>query len=417
MGSNGSGNLSWSNGSERVSIKWNGSFRLSQDERDVVWMSDGASLAISDGLILASKVELRGVDGRVERTFRRNGLRRDWEPEGRLFLAGALEKMIRQSGFFARDRVARFLKQGGPDTVLNEIDRLSDSSYVRRVYYSELVKQAELSEPLLTRILQRVPNEVTSNYDKSTLFTQIVKLPAATDAHRASVARAVKSISSNYDQRRALTAVMEHQPVAPTVAAAVLDATATVGSNYDRAEILIDVAQRGGLTAATSGAFMNLVRTMGSSYDQRRVLTAVTAQGNVPDTVAVDALKSAGAITGSHDKSETLMKLADRGGLTDASADAFFQSVSEISSSYDLSRVLRKVVDMPAVSAKLLDGVLRTAPRIGSGHDRANLLEAVASRHKVEGPARELYVSATRGMGSHDENRALAALVRSETRR
>lgn len=39
-------------------------------------MSDGASLTIADDVLLASKVERRDVDGRVERTFRRNGLRR-----------------------------------------------------------------------------------------------------------------------------------------------------------------------------------------------------------------------------------------------------------------------------------------------------------------------------------------------------
>jgi len=64
--------------------------------------------------------------------------------------------------------------------------------------------------------------------------------------------------------------------------------------------------------------------------------------------------------------------MVDRGGVTDASLDAFFQSVSEITSSYDKQRVLQRVVDR---------------------------------------------LSATRGLGSHDEHRALAALVRSEVRR
>jgi hypothetical protein len=58
--------------------------------------------------------------------------------------------------------------------------------------------------------------------------------------------------------------------------------------------------------------------------------------------------------------------------------------------------------------------VLRTATRISSSYDRANLLEAIASRHKLTGTSRQLYVDATAGMGSFDGNRALAALVRSE---
>ena len=121
-------------------------------------------------------------------------------------------------------------------------------------------------------------------------------------------------------------------------------------------------------------------------------------------------------MSSSHDQSETLLKLIDRGGLTDGSAETFFQAASQISSSYDLSRVLRRVVDQQSMSDRILEGVLRTAMRIGSSHDRANLLEAMASRGKVQGTARQLYVDATKGMGSFDGNRALAALVRAEGR-
>jgi hypothetical protein len=197
---------------------------------------------------------------------------------------------------------------------------------------------------------------------------------------------------------------------------AVLDATSGVSSNYDRAEILLNVADRGGLTPATSNAFMGLVRTMASSHDQRRVLSAVTAQGNLPEAVAVEALKSTSAISGSYDKTETLIRLMDRGGLSDGAADTFFQSAAEVTSSYDLSRILKRVTEQP-MTQKVLEGVLRTSARISGAHDRANLLEAVASKMKIEGQARELYISATRGLGSYDENRALAALVRAEVRR
>jgi hypothetical protein len=409
--------MSWSNDGEKVNIKWTGTFRLSEDEKDISWIEDGGHLSISDGIVFKSSIELRGVNGKVERTFWKNGFRRDYEPEGRVFLAAALDKLIRHSGVFARDRVARFLKQGGPDAVLAEITRLSDSSYVRRIYYTELAKQAELSEPLVTRILQRVPSELGSDYDKATLLIALAKLPAITEAHRVLVARAAGSISSDYDQRRTLAAIMAVQPLPAALAAAVLEATASITSSYDRSLVLKDVAGRGGLTPATSAAFMNLVNSMSSSYDKRRVLSAVSAGGARSDAVTIDVIKSAGGISSSHDQSETLLGLLDRTGLSDGSADAFFAAASKISSSHDLSRVLRRVVDQSTASERILEGVLRTAARISSSHDRANLLEAVATRAKVTGPSRELYISATRGMGPHDENRVLAALVRAEGRR
>ena len=413
LGERGSGNMTWSNNGDKLSVKWSGGFRLSDDEKDIASVDDGATVSIADN---SARVELRGRNGMVERTFTRNGSRRDWEPEGRAFLAAAIDKMIRHNAAFAKVRVARFLKQGGPEAVLAEIARLGDSSYVRRVYYTELAAQAQLSESLLGRILQRVPAELRSDYDKATLLTTIVKQPAITDAHRVLIARAVTSIGSDYDQRRTLAAAMQTPAVSAPVAAAVLEGAATIGSTYDRSLVLSELAQRGGLTPATSAAFMSLVKSMGSSYDQRRVLTAVAAQGSLPDAVAADAIRSAGAITSSYDQAETLIKLIDRGGVTDASADSFFQAAAQVSSSYDLTRVLKRLVDRPAMSERVLEGVLRAAAKISSNHERANLLEAVAGRTKIAGTSRELFLAATRGMSEHDENRALASLVKGERR-
>jgi beta-lactamase regulating signal transducer with metallopeptidase domain len=416
IGSQGSGNMTWSDGGQKLSVKWRGAFRLSDDEKDIASMEDGATLTIADGLVFKSELQLRGVNGRIERTFSKNGSRREYEPEGRAFLAAALDRLIKNSALFAKERVAKFLKRGGPDAVLAEIDRLGDSSYTHRIYYTELARQAELSASLLTRMLQRAPAEMSSDYDKATLFITIARLPAVNESHRVQVALAAKSISSDYDERRTLAAIMDLRPLPPSVAAAVLDAAGSISSSYDRSLVLTEVAERGGLTPATTTAFMSLVRSMSSSYDQRRVLTTVSKQGALPAAVATEAIKSAGSMSSSYDQAETMIKLIDSDSLNDASAEAFFLSASQISSSYDLSRVLRRVVDHSAMSDRILEGVLRAAAHVGGSHERANLLEAVANRARVNGNARQFYVAAAKGLGSFDENRALAALVRSEVR-
>lgn len=410
--------MTWSNDGERFSLKWTGAFRVSDDEKGIDWVEEGATVTITDGVIQTSRIELRGTGGGVERQYFRNGMRRDYEPEGRLFLAAAIDKLIRHSGAFAKERVARFLKRGGPDAVLAAIDQLSDSSYVRRVYYTELLKQAPPSEGLLGQVLQRVPNELKSDYDKATLLTQAAQLSSMNDMHRVAIARAVKTISSDYDQRRTLTAILTTRPLAPPVAAAVLDSTASIGSNYDRAQVLVTVAENGGLTAATAPAFMALVRTMSSSYDQRRVFAAVSAQSSLGDAVGIEAIRAVGVISSPYDRSTALIEIIERGGLTDASAQAFFESASGIGSSYELSRVLRKAIAHPSSpSDRIVESVLRMAPKIGGSHDRATVLIAAATRGRLSAEGRQLYVAASNGLGNHDENRALAALVRAEGRR
>ena len=416
-GVRGSGNMTWSDNGESISVRWSGAFRLNDDETDIEWIENGATVTVTDGVIFRSRVDLRGTASGIERNYSRNGLRRDYEPEGRAFLTAAIDRLIRHSGAFAKDRVARFLKRGGPDAVLAQIDRLSDSSYVRRVYYSELLKQAPLTDALLTNVLDRVTREISSNYDKATVFTQAAALPAVTDAHRVAIARAVKSISSSYDQRRSLTAIATATPLAAAVAAAVVDAAGSISSNHDRAEVLIAVAEHGGVTGATAPAFMERVRTTSSSHDQRRVLTAVTAHAPLTDAVGVEIARTIGAITSSHDQSSMLITLVDRGGLTDGSAQAFFDSAARVSSSHDMARVLRKVIERSPDNDRVVAGVLKLAAKVSSSHDRANVLIDVATRSRVAGEMRQLYVAAATGLGNHDENRALAALVRAEGRR
>lgn len=409
--------MSWSSNGEKFSVKWTGAFRLSADEKNIDWVEEGASVSVSDGILFVDRVTVTGLSGgRVERTYYKSGLRREFEPEGRVFLAGALNRLIRHSGAFARQRVARFLEQGGPDAVFAEIDRLADSSYVRRVYYSELLKQTQVTGPVLARVLQRVPGEIRSDYDQATLLTQAAALPAVTDAHRVAMAKAVSAISSDYDQRRTLAAIMSTTPISAAVAAAVLDASSSISSNYDRANVLTQVAERGGLTGATSAAFMTQVKSMSSSYDQRRVLTAVAKQPSLGDAVGTEAVRAVGAMGSSYDQSTTLINLVERGALTDASAEAFFESAGRISSSHDLSRVLQSVIGQGTLSDRLLEGTLRTAAKVSSSHDRANLLVDVVKRAPLTGTARKLYIAAADGLGSHDENRVLAALVRAEGR-
>jgi hypothetical protein len=67
------------------------------------------------------------------------------------------------------------------------------------------------------------------------------------------------------------------------------------------------------------------------------------------------------------------------------------------------------------MSDRVLTGVLRAAAGLASAHERTTLLVDIAGRQALTGQARELYIEATRGMGSeHYQNRALAALVRAE---
>ncbi len=57
---------------------------------------------------------------------------------------------------------------------------------------------------------------------------------------------------------------------------------------------------------------------------------------------------------------------------------------------------------------------MRVTPKVSGSHERANVLIDVATRGRLSAEGRQLYLAASNGLGNHDENRVLAALVRAE---
>jgi beta-lactamase regulating signal transducer with metallopeptidase domain len=448
--SRGEGSFSWNNNGERLSVKWTGPFRLSEDERDIAWIEEGARVTISDGWVFADRIELRGLaGGGIDRQFYRSGFRRDFEADGRPFLVNAIARMIR-AGMFARDRVARFLSRGGPDAVLAEIDRIGgDSNHLKRVYYTALLQQATLTPPQLAKVLERVTRDITSDYDKSTTLVRVLQEGAISPDQAVAVARAARGIRSSYEQRRLLMALMESVTPTPAIAGAILESAATIDSSYDRSQVLSALARKGGVTTETSAAFMAAVTAMSSSYEQRRVLATLAQSATLSDQVAADGVKaassiasahdrrqvlnaymarpgaspalagatlaSAATISSSHDKAQVLLEVAAQGGLNDQSAPAFFAAATSISGSHDKARVLRGVAARPKQSDAIVTGLVRAAASISSSHERSLVLLDVLRHQTLSPAARQSFLDAAEGISSSsDQNRVLAELVRSE---
>jgi beta-lactamase regulating signal transducer with metallopeptidase domain len=448
----GEGNFSWSNNGERLAVRWTGPFRLSDDERDIAWVEEGARLTIAEGWVFTDRIELRGLaGGAVERKFYRSGVEKDFEAEGRAFLVTAIQRMIR-SGMFASERVARFLKQGGPEAVIAQIDQLgTDSSYVKRVYFSALLKQADLTSPQLTTVLERVSKGISSDYEKATLFIQILQETAVTGEQRVLVLRAAKNISSDYEQRRVIVAGLGKGPLTPELTTAALDAVETISSAHERSQVLTLIARLGGVTPQTSSRFMTAVSTMPSAHEQQQVLAAVAAAPSLPEPVALDAMKAAASISSPHsrrqalsaymgrsdsspkvaaaalasaatinsdfEKSQVLLEVVAKGGVNESTGPSFFAAVKTINSSFEVARVLKALIAKGQLSDKMLTGVLDAAKEIDNSHERSTLLLAMLKTQTISSTNRNLFLDVAEGISSsYEQNQVLAALVRTERR-
>jgi hypothetical protein len=445
----GSGSYVWSDGLSKLSIKWDGAFRLADSDKDIEWIEPGRMVEISDGgWVFTTGVLLKGKsDGTIERSYRRNGFVRPYDPEGREYLATALLQIVRKSGFGAESRVARFLKQGGIEAVFTEISQL-DGDYVRRVYYSELIKQAKLSPADLTRVAKQASATISSDYELATLLKTAGKQNVTDEGTLVALIEATKTIHSDYELHQALSSLMPAKP-AVKVAAAVLTSAAGLQSDYERASLLIDFTRRGGLTTATKPAFLDLVKGMRSSYEQSRVLQSVMGAADMPSDVVADArrtstnvgsdyerrqvlmssmagaslspkdadgvIESAAGIRSDNEKANVLLAVAKKGGVTGETAGPFFTAVSGISSPYEQHRVIDAVSGTPKLDDAVLSPLLKAAATVKSDYDRAEILIGVAKHQTLTTVTRPLYLAAADGIRSdYDQTRVLAELVRSE---
>lgn len=343
------GNFTWTSNGDKLEVKYRGSFELNDDDTSIVKVSPNGFLRINDGAWFKGRSGEFTADGSGVMTvrYRVGGRERAFEPEGRQWLAETLPKFIRMSGFAAKDRVARYLRTGGVSAVLEEISRIP-GSHTKKVYFSELLKQATLDAPTARRVLEQAGREITSNHELATLLIAAADTLLIDDEVRKAYFETARRIQSDYEMRRVLTAALGGGAMSPVAMTELLAAARALESDHEAASLLLDVVKLQAIEGTVRSPFFAVLETLQSSHEKGRVLQAL----------------------------------------------------------------LRR----PDVSADTLLEVLTAAGSLGSGHEASQVLQAAARAHAITGPARDAYLKVADRLGRHEQDQALAALVRSEKR-
>ena len=237
-----SGTFSWSRDGEKIAVNYRGSFVLNDSDTDIVQMSPRGYLKISDGGWSGGRsVEFTAdASGSITRRFKAGASERPFEPEGREWLAKILPKFVRQSGFAAKERVARFLSKGGVPAVLSEIS-LIESDYAKKVYFTQLMEQSPLDATAARRVLEQAGREIDSDYELATTLIAGAGKLLVDDGTRQAYFAAARTLESDYEMSRAFLAALDHGPVTPQLLTGLLDASRSLDSDYEAATLLLKV--------------------------------------------------------------------------------------------------------------------------------------------------------------------------------
>ena len=338
-----SGNFVWSNNGEKLEVNYVGEFEFSDDDTDVAKMSPNGELRIRDGgWFGAHTVEFKADSaGTITRRYWVGMSEKPFDTEGRQWLAQALPRFIRQTGFGAPARVARILKKDGPQGVLREISLIS-GSYGKRLYFTELLK-TPLDPATARQVLVQAGKEIDSDYELATLLIGAADRLLVDDAARAAYFDAARSISSDYEARRVYSAALKRGPVAPPLLAGILDASRSIESDYEEASLLIQVAGLQPLDGAAAAAFFRALDAVSSDYERGRVLKELVRRPDASNETIAGVLRSVRGMGSDYEKSQVLVAVAGSRTLTLDARDLYVDVASSLGD-YEQGRALSALV-------------------------------------------------------------------------
>lgn len=397
------------NGWNSLSLKIDGAVEFTDDDHDVKSLSPGGHFRMEEKTGLSGRAYDVKADsaGNLTKAWTVDGSAKPLDNEGRAWLDRLLPQMIRDSGIGAGPRVARILRQGGPQAVITEIGLIhSDGS--KRIYLEQLFAQATLNTEQLKDAAGLI-RRISSDGDKAQVLS-IVDGKYFTGELRSYLFEAVESISSNGDKRRVLSDIIKKDAGSTDTLVSAARAAKHISSDGDKAEVLIEMAAPYRAGGGLDVEYFEAVRSIASNGDHARVLsTLLAAHGDDRGTLA-RALQSAGTISSDGDKARVLKEAVPRYSNDEITRKSFFDAANSVSSDGDHQQVLVALAHRQGIDAATLDGIAKSAQRISSDGDKARVLMELAGTNLE--PVRDDFFAAANTISSAgDHSQVLVTLL------
>jgi hypothetical protein len=287
-----------------------GNPEFTDDYTDIKNVSDGGWVIVEEHRDRQSyRYEVRhDASSQLQRLFYVNGVAQPIDAAGKAWLAKFVLDAVRQGGIDADKRVKTILERRGVAGVLAEIDQIQ-GDWAKRVYYEQLLKQANLDGAGLRDVLRQMARNISSDYEQAQLLTAvapmltgkqaalqpyfddvatiksdydrgrvlktIMKQDTPSSALLVLVASATKTISSDYERRGVLSALVKTKNQSEEVLRMLLDSAAAMSSDYEKATLLMEVSNSYTGDTRLKSLFLKAVETIKSDYERGRVLSAL----------------------------------------------------------------------------------------------------------------------------------------------
>lgn len=401
--------LTTQSGWTSLKVKLDGAIEFTDDDHDVKSLSPNGHFTIEEGSWLSG----RGYDvkadatGNLTKTYSVGRTSKPLDDEGRTWLARLLPQVIRDSGIGAGSRVARILRQGGPQAAIAEIGLIhSDAS--KRVYLAQFFSQATLNAEQL-KDSSKLIRGISSDGDKAQVLITVDEKYFAGDL-RPYLFDAAESVHSDGDKRRVLSDIIKKDGENTESLVRAARAARHISSDGDKAEVMIEIADPYRASDELHMVYFEAVNSISSDGDHAHVLSKLLEKhGDDSDTLA-RVLHSAEKISSDGDKARVLKEAVSSYRDDQDVRKAFFDAANSIASDGDHQQVLVTLVHKQGIGTDALARIANSAQRISSDGDKARVLVDLAGAN-IE-PVRDAFFAAADSIHSDgDHARVLGAVL------
>ena len=394
-------------------IEYEGDFELSDDDTDVISISRGGYLEISKTTFGNKRRILieNEAGGKLDKKYYVGRKKTPFDPKGKAWLAEVLLEIVRVTGIGAKSRVDRFYRKGGVSSVLDEVEMLEES-YVKAMYAKILLEKNNLSASELATILNRISDEVSSDYHLADIMKSNSDQFLKNEVSAQSYLDAIEEISSDYYSAAVLKEAINNRNVADSHNSTLIKATKNISSDYYMSSILKEILKKKQLTNELLTDLIDASEEISSDYYQSQLLREALEQDELSASGLNQLLDAISNISSDHYMTTIFSKLLDEPVKEEVLIKIMKVIEHDLSSDYYASSILSKALKKQVITERVMDAFAESLEEISSDHYATEIVKKVAGNGNLgEKELIRLIESIAHINSDHYLSKALSALA------
>jgi len=400
------------NGVSNTELEYRGKITFTEDETDVKSISPGGFLRFSKRSFGTKRsILLEGEsNGSIYREYREGSKKREFEPDGKRWMASVLPEIIRKTGIGAAERTKKFYTKGGINALLAEIAMLP-SNYVKGIYYDVAFTLPELKAGEMAMLIKDAGTQVSSSYELSKILMDNATIYSKDKKALEAAVNAAGEISSSYDQAKVYKYLLTKANLNDTAKGVVIKNVRGISSSYDKSGVLQAVLKED-LSVENTKLVVEEVGHISSSYEQSKVLQSLINNQSLENLEFETLLSTISKISSSYEQGKVLSQLVNSKKLSSDQITIISKSSLSISSSYEKSKFLNSLITEQTLDEASINSILSVVSNIGSSYEQSKILQAlIASPYFTKNNFKNAITQTSKVSSSYEQSKILSNII------